>query len=280
MSDRTLPWWLRLPLLGMGISQLFFGITLLASPEAISRLWPWTLTPATARLLGASTLVSVPLALIPVAVNRWSVARIPVFMVLVYRVLQIAAGLIHYDRFDFSQPATWNYFGGGTLMMLVLAYALVRDDTIAAPADPPGGWLRGDASLRLAGLARALLYAVIALYLVVGLLFLILGVGAAPLWFESGGTLTALTARLFSSPVTGLALGLLLMTRASFWRAVAIPAIGMMTFGLSGGLAMLLEASGIEPPTPLGYLIPLTPLVLLVVGLYLFFAARGSPAAQ
>ena len=53
MSDRTLPLWLRLILLGTAATQIVFGLTLLFNPSAVSTLWPWTLTPVTARLLGA-----------------------------------------------------------------------------------------------------------------------------------------------------------------------------------------------------------------------------------
>ena len=72
------------------------------------------LPPLTARLLGASTLVSVPMSLLAVGINRYVVAAIPLVMMLTYRVLQLLAGVIYHDRFPANSLVTLNYFGGGT----------------------------------------------------------------------------------------------------------------------------------------------------------------------
>src|SRR3954454_756542 len=108
MTDRTLPLWLRLVLIFTGLLQAILGITLLLNPGAINGLWPWPLTPITARLLGASSLVSLPLTFLPALANRLSAARIPLVMLVSYRVLQVLAGLLHLDRFDLSRPISWN----------------------------------------------------------------------------------------------------------------------------------------------------------------------------
>jgi hypothetical protein len=275
MNDRTLPWWLRLVLVGVALSQLVFGLTLLVDPAAIGRLWPWSLTPLTARLLGASTLVSVPLEVLPAVLNRWSAARIPFIMLLTYRVLQLAAGFIHFDRFDFRQPTTWNYFGGGCLMLIILSYALVRGNKLGRPALATSELLRGDAPLVLGRLARGILRFVAVIYFALGLGFFVLGAQASALWFESADKLTPLTARLFSSPTIGLALGLWFVTRAVRWREVAVVAVGWMTFGLVGLLAVVMESDGIAPATLIGYAIPVTPIVLLILGLYLLLPGRS-----
>ena len=80
MTDRTLPLWLRLVLVFTGLLQAILGLTLLINPGAINGVWPWALTPITARLLGASSLVSMPLSLLAARANRWSSARIPLVM--------------------------------------------------------------------------------------------------------------------------------------------------------------------------------------------------------
>jgi hypothetical protein len=71
---------------------------------------------------------------------------------------------------------------------------------------------------------------------------------------------TSLTLRLFASPTTGLALGLWLITRARHWREVAIPAAGLVTIGVTGTAAILLELGQLAPSTPLGYYVAITPL--------------------
>jgi hypothetical protein len=279
MTDRTLPAWLRLVLLFTGLLQAALGLTLLLNPGAIGGLWPWALTPIEARLLGASSLVSMPLSLLAALGNRFSAARIPLVMLASYRVLQVLAGLIHLSRFDLTRPLTWNYFGGGVLLLALLAVALARGPALGRPADGGPGWLGGERALALGGAARWALRALAAVYFLLGLAFLALGQGAAALWFEAPGAATALTLRLFASPIMGLALGIYLITRASRWQQALIPAAGMALIGLSGSFAIAVEWAAVRPPTLLGYVTALTPLILLLVGLYLLLGARG-PASR
>jgi len=277
MTDRTLPAWLRLVLLFTGLLQALLGITLLLNPAAVNGLWPWALTPVTARLLGASSLVSMPLSILSAVGNRLSAARIPMVMLTSYRVLQVLAGVIHIGRFDFRRPITWNYFGGGLLLLALLSAALALSRALGRPAAQEPAWLGGDRPLAIGRAGRLILQTVAGLYFVWGLAFLIFGQGAAALWFEAPGRASALTLRLFASPIMGLALGLWLMTRASQWRQVAIPATGLTLIGLTGSFAIGVEWASVAPPTPLGYVTAATPLILLLAGLYLLL---GRPRAS
>src|SRR4029078_10158924 len=119
-----LPNWVRAIIVVSALMQLAFGVTLLLDPARIGELWPWPLPPLTARLLGASTLVSVPMALLVAGINRFEVAAIPLVMMLTYRVLQLVAGIIHHDRFSPDSIVTFNYFAGGLLMALAFGYPL------------------------------------------------------------------------------------------------------------------------------------------------------------
>jgi hypothetical protein len=275
MSDRTLPLWLRAVLLLTGLMQFSFGLTVLLNPGLIADLWPWPLSPVSARLLGASSLVSVPLSIFTALLNRWSAARIPLVMLLTYRVLQVLVGLIHISRFDFTRPITWNYFGGGVLLGLALALGLWGGGRWGRPVAHWPRVLRGQAALNLGPLARLIILAFAAVYFVVGLTLLILGHGGVWLWFEDPGAVTPLTLRLFASPTTGLALGLWLVTRSAHWRQVAVPATAFATIGFTGSLALLLELGSIQPSTVVGYYIALTPLILLLIGLYLLLPQRA-----
>jgi hypothetical protein len=275
MSDRTLPAWLRLVLVFTGLLQAGLGIALLLNPAAIHGLWPWSLTPITARLLGASSLVSMPLFILSAAGNRWSAARIPMIMLMSYRVLQVLAGIIHFDRFDFRRPISWNYFGGGVLLLVLLAAALALSTALGRPTTNEPAWLAGDRPLAIGAAARLILRVVAVVYFVWGLAFLILGNDAAALWFEPAGVATSLTLRLFASPIMGLALGLWLITRASKWREVAVPAAGMSLIGATGSFAIGVEWASVRPPTPLGYVTAITPLILFLIGVYLLLATRG-----
>ncbi len=204
--DLKLPNWVRLVILVSALMQLGFGLTLLIDPDRIAELWPWKLPPLTARLLGASTLVSVPMALLVVWINRFAVAAIPLVMMLTYRVLQLLAGGIHHDRFAPDSLVTWNYFGGGLLMAATFAFPLIAARRGGLPSASPSQPFAQSMPWIVPGLARTSLAALGALYLALGLAFLIAGAAAKPLWFDAAG-LTPLTARLFASPLTGLGLG-------------------------------------------------------------------------
>jgi hypothetical protein len=238
--EMRLPGWVRAIVAISALMQLGFGVTLLFEPARVAGLWPWALPPLTARLLGASTLVSIPLAFLSIGINRYRMALIPFVVMLSYRVLQLLAGLIHIDRFAANSTITLNYFGGGLLMLLVFAYPLFAGSRgrlpQAFPERPfaaPMPWRRHP-SLRdgLAFLAGALI--------VLGLAFLILGGNAKLLWFDAKG-MTPLTARLFASPLIGLGLGIALVSRAADWREIMIPAVGMVTIGVLATLALVLS---------------------------------------
>ena len=121
---------------------------------------------------------------------------------------------------------------------------------------------------------KLLLRLLAVIYFVWGLAFLVLGNGAASLWFEAPGLATSLTLRLFASPIMGLALGMWLITRARHWREVVIPAVALTFIGLTGSFAIGVEMSGVRPPGPLGYVTAATPLILLLVGVYLLLVVR------
>jgi hypothetical protein len=279
VKDHTLPTWFRILQVLVALSQVAFGVTLMINPAAITSVWPWPLTTITTRVLAASTLVSVPLEIVPSIVNRWSVTRIPVVMLLTYRVFQLLAGLIHLDRFDFSRPVTWNYFGGGSIMLLILAFVLSRRGSLGQPVEGTPKWLRGNAPLSLGAAGKATLRILGLVFAGLGVSFIILGAQAAPLWFEAPGKLTPLTARLFASPTIGLALALWLITLAPHWREIAIPSIGMATFGSIATASLVVEAASIAPPTPLGYVTAAVPVILFVLGLFLLLPSRSAATA-
>src|SRR3954463_6659060 len=118
--EMRLPLWIRAVVAVSALMQLVFGITLIVSPAQIADAWPWVMPPLTARVLGASALVSVPMVFLAVAISRYALAAIPFVMMATYRVVQIAAGVVHLDRFGAKPLIAVNYFGGGAIMLAVL----------------------------------------------------------------------------------------------------------------------------------------------------------------
>jgi hypothetical protein len=270
-----LPDWVRVIIVISALMQLAFGVTLLLDPPRIAELWPWKLPPLTARLLGASTLVSVPMAALIVLINRFEFARVPLVMMLTYRVLQLIAGIIHHDRFPPDSLVTLNYFVGGLLMAFAFGYPLWAGLRDALPPARGGGWESAPMPWQPPFIARRGLSLLGAAYIAVGFTFLVLGAGAKPLWFDTAG-ITPLTARLFASPLTGLGLGLILVSRAADWRAAFVPAIGMITIGIFGTLSLILDRATFAPQSGAAWLIAATPLMLLLVGTALLWS-RPSP---
>jgi len=87
------------------------------SPATAIDIWPWQLTPLTARTLGA--IFALGGAGLGVLVERrWSAVRIPIQVAGIMLVLILLAGLRAHSEFDAGNPLTWLFaagFGGGTL---------------------------------------------------------------------------------------------------------------------------------------------------------------------
>jgi hypothetical protein len=271
-----LPIWLKFVLVVSASMQVIFGLRLLIDPSSLTSMWPWSMTPVTTRLLGASTLVSVPLAFLSVWFNRFSAARIPMIMILCYRILQLAAGFVHFGQFDLASPTTWNYFGGGGIVLIVLAIALLRGQSLGEAVSSYHPFLRGDARLNMGDVGKIVFRAISILFILLGVFFFFLGENAGWLWFEAAGNLTGLTARLFASPMVGLGVAAWIISSSSRWREAGIPAVGMCTFGVAGIVTLLLESASVQPPTPLGYIIAATPLILFGMGIYLLMPSRSQ----
>ena len=109
-------------------------------------------------------------------------------------------------------------------------------------------------------------------------MFLALGANAKPLWFDAEG-ITPLTARLFASPLTGLGLGLILVSRANDWRSVMVPAIGMITIGVVGTLSLVLDKASFLPQSGAAWFIAATPAMLFAIGLAHSLVAPGNQGA-
>jgi hypothetical protein len=275
LADRTLPWWLRLEFAISTTGRVVFGFTLLFVPSMIDQLWPWHLSPLITRLLGASTLVSVPMALLVIYFNRTSAARIALIIEVTYRIMTLVAGFMHFDKIGFQSPVAINYFVGGLIRLVVEAAALVWASRFGKPADAGHAWLRGEKKLAVPPAMKTVFMIIGGLFVITGIYFLIAGAGAGWMWMEAG--LTGLTARLFASPMLGLGFALILIGwKAQQWREVAIPAVGMATFGFAGSLSMLLEMSSIQPPTPMGYILPFSPVILLLLGATLLLPASSE----
>jgi len=264
--DTVLPLWIRVLIGGSAVLELFFGLTLIFDPAREPSLWPWVIPPLTTRVLGASALVSVSMTALAIGINRYRVAAIALVMMGTYRVFQLAAGLMALSRFGGNVPAAINYFGGGLLMMFAFFYCVYAGQTQRLrPAPTIGRWDK-PMPWRLSRYGRFVVGAIGCAYMVLGACYFVAASDAAAFWIDANG-LTPLTARLFSSPLIGLGLGVLLVSLSGDWRAVMIPAVGLITAGIGVMLAFGLGHSDFDVSSTLGGLVAFTPIILFVVGI-------------
>jgi hypothetical protein len=114
------------------------GAFLYLFPHRAIDIWPWQLTPLTARMLGA--IFALGLAGLGAArERRWSAARILIQVACVMLVLILLAGVRAHREFDSGNPLTWLFAAGfiGTTVAAVLLY--VRMEARARAVATLGG---------------------------------------------------------------------------------------------------------------------------------------------
>jgi hypothetical protein len=108
----------------VGGLALLTGVFLFLVPDAAIAIWPWTLTPLTARVLGAVFCLGLAGLGAPLE-RRWQTARVPFQVAGVMLVLMLVAGVRAHAQLDPGNVLTWLLaagFGGATLA-LVTGYA-------------------------------------------------------------------------------------------------------------------------------------------------------------
>jgi len=107
----ALPNWFRLILGLQAAIMLIFGIVLLLSPETAIPLWPWELTPLTARAIGAWLVGMGVAGAQSFRENDWVRLRPAMLAFMTYALLQLINLLRYPDAsgLDWSAPKTWLY---------------------------------------------------------------------------------------------------------------------------------------------------------------------------
>jgi hypothetical protein len=123
VRGRRLPSTLRVVLVLQAATMLAAGIALFAAPAHADALWPWQLTPLTARAVGAF-LIGFGVAAAHAAVES-DLARFegPALAYTALGVLQLAALALHSGDLTGASIDTWVYVGFLASVILVGAYA-------------------------------------------------------------------------------------------------------------------------------------------------------------
>jgi hypothetical protein len=117
-QEITLPFPARLLIGAFGAITLSIGLFLFIAPAIMVKLWPWTLTLLTARVMGAMFALPGIVGLGVAADERWSAARLILQSQSFSILLILLASVVAYRDFDWSKPASWLFTGGLAAMLL------------------------------------------------------------------------------------------------------------------------------------------------------------------
>ena len=125
-STDPLPRWLHVAVRLAAGGMLALGVAMLLVPERAAHLWPWPLTPLTARAVAAWLVI---LAVVAVQLTReddWARLR-PLFAsYAVMGALQLVALARYPHEMRWGSPAAWIYVGAVVSMLALGAYGSLR----------------------------------------------------------------------------------------------------------------------------------------------------------
>lgn len=120
-----------------GVLSVITGALLYLFPQRAIDIWPWHLTPLTARMLGA--IFALGLAGLGAAwERRWSAARVLLQVALVMLVLILVAGIRAHRQFDSGNALTWLFAAGFAGTAVAAAVLYLRMESLARSAAPAG----------------------------------------------------------------------------------------------------------------------------------------------
>ena len=116
-QDAIVPPLARWALAAIGVFLLIFAVTNLVAPVLSMRIWPWELTPLTARVMGGWAALLGVGGLFISREKRWSAWRIGVQSILLWHSLVLLGAIIH--RLDFQDGNLLNWYLISVFVMLV-----------------------------------------------------------------------------------------------------------------------------------------------------------------
>ncbi len=127
-GDVALPDWMRWLLGIAGAITLTISLLLFLLPQLMISVWPWTLTPLTARVMGAMFALPGLVGLGIASDQRWSAARVILEAQAFSIGLILFAALRSWSDFNPANITTWLFSGGlGALLIgIIVFYAIME----------------------------------------------------------------------------------------------------------------------------------------------------------
>lgn len=134
--DRAIPAPVRIGMGAAGLVTLVISLILFLVPSVMIDVWPWTLTPLTARVMGAMFSLPGAVGLCVALEKRWSAAQL-ILQTQSFSILFILiAALRARSDFNWAEPGAWLFVGGLSLMLagiVILFVALQTRKMAQAP---------------------------------------------------------------------------------------------------------------------------------------------------
>lgn len=105
----------------VGLIVLAIGVILLIFPDLMIALWPWKLTPLTARVMGGWFALPGVFGVAISRDERWSSARIAIQSQMLGILLILIAAARAWNNYNTANPLTWVFAGGMALLLAALA---------------------------------------------------------------------------------------------------------------------------------------------------------------
>jgi hypothetical protein len=127
-DDLALPPGVRVAFATVGVVLLALAVLLVAFPTQLVGIWPWMLTPLTARVMGGWLALSGVTFVMVASDRRWSAARIVLQCLVFAYVLSLIAAARAWNEFSPDNPLRWVFVGGvAGLIVLVAIVAVVME---------------------------------------------------------------------------------------------------------------------------------------------------------
>ena len=125
----SLPAWIRTALLIQGVILTILALALLLAPEFMLTIWPWKVTRMLIQIYSGPFLAFGIGSLLLSRQRTWSALRIVVSGFFVLAIGVLIASTIHRSLFSSANPATWIWFGGFTLVLVLHVSMILLDRT-------------------------------------------------------------------------------------------------------------------------------------------------------
>lgn len=126
-GDRLVPGWLRIIMGAAGLILLLLTTAAFIYPDVLINMWPWTLTPLTARVMAGFHAILGVGALVMASDQRWSAWRIPMQSIVVWYGLMLLALFLHQAELGAAGMLNWyTFFVLSGLVGLLLVTLIMR----------------------------------------------------------------------------------------------------------------------------------------------------------